>query len=368
MAEVKLKDICVKFFRNEVLKNITFSANEGELCVLLGPSGCGKSLILRTIAGLTRPYKGLVYIGNKVVNNISPGNRDVSMVFQSYALYPNLTVRENFEFPLLAARMSKTDIKNRVKEVTNLLHMEELLGRYPLELSGGQQQRVATGRALVRRPRVFLLDEPLGSLDAKIRVETRGRLKRLQKDLGITTIYVTHDQAEAQAMGDKIIVIDKGIIEQIGSPEEIYENPKNSFVAEFMGYPRINFIDCKIKEIDNKFYFINTDFKFPLSDKLSKRIKDNKNRIDKFILGVRPERIFIGREESEKNYIPAKVILIENQSNEFLLDIELKSSFLRARVKREKLLFEPERNQEVFINFDKDNIYLFDKKTGLRIV
>lgn len=367
MANIRLENIWVRFKKNDVLKNISFEAQDGELCVLVGPSGCGKSLILRVIAGLTKPYKGKVYIDEKLVNEVAPGDRDVSMVFQSYALYPNLTVRENLEFPLRAAKLDHEVVKQKIKEVTELLNMEELLNRYPNELSGGQQQRVATGRALVRRPKVFLLDEPLGNLDAKIRGETRGRLKRLVKDLGITTIYVTHDHVEAQSMGDKIIVLNEGIIQQIGDPTEIYENPVNSFVAEFIGYPRINFIDCNLNEINGNIVLKCPDFDFILSDRESKKIKDLNLSNKSIIMGIRPEKILISSENTKKTNIQAKIILIEDQSDEYLLDIELKSLFMRCRIKREKMPFEPEINQRIFIGFNKDNILLFEKDSGLRI-
>lgn len=241
MARVKLEKVVKRYGRVVAVDHVDLNIVDGEFFSLLGPSGCGKTTTLRLIAGLEFPDEGFIYIDDKVVNNVHPKDRDVAMVFQNYALYPHMTVFENIAFPLESRRkalgLSKEEIRKRVLETARFLGIEELLERYPSQLSGGQQQRVALARALVRKPKVWLLDEPLSNLDAKLRVLMRGELKRLQKQLGITTIYVTHDQVEAMSMADRIAVMNKGRVAQVGSPDELYARPADTFVATFIGSP-----------------------------------------------------------------------------------------------------------------------------------
>ncbi|RLE58654.1 MAG: sugar ABC transporter ATP-binding protein, partial [Thermoprotei archaeon] len=233
MAKVSVKDLLKKFGNVIAVNKISFEVNDGEFVVLLGPSGCGKTTTLRLIAGLETPDGGEIWIGDKLVNDLPPKDRDVAMVFQNYALYPHMKVYDNLAFPLRLRKLPKDKIDRKVREVAKLLRIDNLLDRYPRQLSGGQQQRVALGRALVREPHVFLMDEPLSNLDAKLRVYMRAELKRLQRELGITTIYVTHDQAEAMTMADRIVVMNEGKIQQIGTPSELYYKPANLFVAGF---------------------------------------------------------------------------------------------------------------------------------------
>jgi len=248
---------------------VSFEVKDGEFVILLGPSGCGKTTTLRCIAGLETPDEGEIYIGDRLVNDLPPKDRDIAMVFQSYALYPHMTVYDNLAFPLKMRKYPKDEIDKRVKEVARLLRIEDLLDRKPRQLSGGQQQRVALGRALVRNPQVWLMDEPLSNLDAKLRVYMRAELKKLQKDLGITTIYVTHDQAEAMAMGDRIAVMDKGKILQYDEPHVVYEKPANIFVAGFLGSPPMNFVDATIVERDSQIILDAGVFELPTSTGLS---------------------------------------------------------------------------------------------------
>src|ERR1022692_4506193 len=242
MAAVGIRAVRKSFGSTQVLRRVDIDSADGEFCVLVGPSGCGKSTLLRMIAGLEEITDGEVSIGGKVVNHIAPKQRDIAMVFQNYALYPHMTVRDNMSFALMLAKQSKGDIEANVARAAEILGLTQLMDRYPRQLSGGQRQRVAMGRAIVRDPQVFLFDEPLSNLDAKLRVAMRGEIKELHQRLKTTSIYVTHDQIEAMTMGDRIVVMKDGRIEQIGSPLELYDHPANVFVAGFIGSPAMNFL------------------------------------------------------------------------------------------------------------------------------
>ena len=246
MANVLLKNLTKRFGKVVAVNNFNLEAKDKEFIVLLGPSGCGKTTVLRCIAGLEKVDDGAIYIGDKLVNELEPKQRDIAMVFQTYALYPHMTVYQNLAFPLENSNVPPAEIKIKVEETAKLLQISKLLDRKPKQLSGGQRQRVALGRAMVREPRVFLMDEPLSNLDAKLRVYMRAELKKLQKDLGITTIYVTHDQVEAMTMGNKVAIMNEGILQQFGSATEIYFHPANVFVAGFIGTPPTNFFDCTL--------------------------------------------------------------------------------------------------------------------------
>lgn len=248
MAKVTLKNITKYFDKKLVLDDIDLEIKDREFVVLLGPSGCGKSTLLRMIAGLEKPSFGEIFIGNQCVNNIHPKDRDIAMVFQNYALYPHLDVYDNMAFGLRVRKMARCEVKRRVLNAADVLGLEEYLDSKPKELSGGQRQRVALGRAMVREPKVFLMDEPLSNLDAKLRVQMRSEIKKLHKKLNATFIYVTHDQTEAMTMGDKIVVLDKGVIQQVGSAQEIYNNPKNTFVASFMGSYPMNLLPATLDD------------------------------------------------------------------------------------------------------------------------
>ncbi|MEN3045808.1 MAG: ABC transporter ATP-binding protein [Candidatus Hydrothermales bacterium] len=245
MSYLELIDISKKFKREEVLKNINLSVKKGEFFVILGPSGCGKTSLLKIIAGILKPDRGRVILEDKDITNLEPAKRDIAMVFQNYALYPHMTVSENILFPLVIRKIKKEEQMKRLKWVAELLKIEDILSKKPSELSGGQQQRVALARSLVRNPKIFLMDEPLSNLDAKLRTEMRFELKNFQKSLNITTIYVTHDQIEAMTLADRICILNKGEIMQVGTQEEIYENPQNFFVANFFGSHGINKIETE---------------------------------------------------------------------------------------------------------------------------
>lgn len=300
MARIELKNIS-KTYPNKVeaVKNVSFTANDGEFIVLVGPSGCGKTTILRMIAGLEEITTGELLFDALLVNDVEPKNRDVGMVFQEYALYPHLTVFENIAFPLKVKnkenKFNKKQINDIVVKVAEQTDLVDLLKRKPKELSGGQRQRVALGRAIVRQPRFFLFDEPLSNLDAKLRVLMRQEILSLQRKLGITSIYVTHDQTEAMTMGSKIAVIKDGELQQFGTPEEVYNNPVNTFVADFIGTPHINLFNCFFK--DFTFFENNSDFFVDGKSFLrNKQMIADKN----YTLGIRPENIFVG--QNENNY------------------------------------------------------------------
>lgn len=256
MSSVILKNVTKTYDNNKtVINNVSLEIKDKEFIVLVGASGCGKSTLLRMIAGLEDISDGEIFIGDNKVNNVAPKDRDIAFVFQSYALYPHMTVRENIAFGLKMRKVPKAEIDKKVQEAAEILNLEEYLDRKPKQLSGGQRQRVALGRAIVRNPKVFLMDEPLSNLDAKLRVQMRSEIKKLHEKLQTTFIYVTHDQTEALTMGDRIVVLNNGIIQQVDSPEEIYNNPKNTFVAGFVGSPQMNFIEGKDLGLDENILY-----------------------------------------------------------------------------------------------------------------
>ncbi|GAX39551.1 ABC transporter-related protein [Tolypothrix sp. NIES-4075] len=287
MANVRLEDIKRRFNNVTAIEDITFEIPDGEFWVLVGPSGCGKSTILRTIAGLESATSGKLFIGDRLVNNIPARQRDVAMVFQNYALYPHMTVAQNIAFGLQMRKFDPKTIQDRVVTVARSLSLEHLLDRKPKQLSGGQQQRVALGRAIAREPQVFLLDEPLSNLDAQLRDDTRAELKQLHQKLGITTIYVTHDQVEAMTLADKIVVLNNGRIQQIGDPQSIYARPANRMVATFLGSPPMNILPAKFK---NDAIEVGGQL-LPVSDDIRQRLKPQQGQ--GFDLGIRPEHIYL---------------------------------------------------------------------------
>lgn len=347
MSKVVLKNLIKDFDKNRIINNINLNIEDKEFHVLVGPSGCGKSTILRLIAGLEEITSGDIYINDNLVNNEEPKNRDIAFVFQSYALYPHMSVFENIAFPLKMKKMNKTDIEKKVIEAAKILDIEHLLNRKPKQLSGGQRQRVALGRAIVRKPKVFLLDEPLSNLDAKLRVEMRASIKKLHKELDTTFIYVTHDQIEALTMGDKITVLNKGEIMQTDTPNNIFSNPKNKFTAGFIGSYPMNFIDVDIN--DNIISLNNTIFKLPFDY--------NKNNIT---LGFRPNQVNEYNENSIK--INAQINFIEILGDEKLLYFEINGQKTTFKGK-----FDYKENDNCVLNLNSSDFYYFDSQTGERI-
>jgi len=297
MAKVRLEHITKAYKGAPVVDDVNLEVKEGEFLVLLGPSGCGKTTTLRMVAGLERPTKGDVYIGDSLVTDVEPKDRDIAMVFQSYALYPHMTVHDNLAFPLKMHKQTKSEIEERVTKAATILEIGDLLKRRPKELSGGQRQRVALGRAIVRDPKVFLMDEPLSNLDAKLRVQTRVELKNLQKRLGTTTVYVTHDQAEAMTLADRVALMRQGVIQQVGSPTEVYAHPANKFVAGFLGSPTMNFIDGVVRRTDAGAVFDCGEFAFPLHPALAGIVTGGTSRGTTY--GIRAEDVSVSTEPKE---------------------------------------------------------------------
>jgi multiple sugar transport system ATP-binding protein len=291
MAEVSLRKVFKRYEDVEAVRGIDLDIADHEFVVLVGPSGCGKSTTLRMVAGLEDVTDGDIMIGGDVVNDVPPKDRDIAMVFQNYALYPHMTVAENMSFGLRLKHYPKTEIKARVNEAARMLDIVELIDRKPKQLSGGQRQRVAMGRAIVRNPKVFLFDEPLSNLDAKLRVQMRIEIKKVHQKVRTTTIYVTHDQVEAMTLADRVVVMNKGRIEQIGTPNDLYHNPATLFVAAFIGSPAMNFLPCRLEEIAGKLHVRLTDrIAFPLPLGPATRYQ-NVGRAEKLLLGLRPEHI-----------------------------------------------------------------------------
>src|SRR5438045_757008 len=291
MAEVALRNIVKTFDRTPAVAGIDLDINDREFVVLVGPSGCGKTTTLRMIAGLEEATSGEIYIGDQLVNDVPPKDRDIAMVFQNYALYPHMTVFENMSFGLRLRKFPKAEIKERVEAAARILDITDLLARQPKQLSGGQRQRVAMGRAIVRNPKVFLFDEPLSNLDAKLRVQMRIEIKKVHQKVRTTTVYVTHDQVEAMTLDIRVVSMNHGRIEQIGTPKELYHKPATKFVASFIGSPAMNFIPCRLEESGGKLQVRITDrIAFPLPPARAARYQ-SVSRTDKLLLGLRPEHI-----------------------------------------------------------------------------
>ena len=331
MKTLKIEDLSKNFGTTEVLKKINLEIDEGNFLVLLGPSGCGKSTLLNIIAGLETINEGNVYIDDYNVSKVEPKDRNIAMVFQSYALYPSMNVKENMIFGLKQAKTSKEKIEEQLEKVSSFLQVKELLNRKPSQLSGGQRQRVAIGRALVREPRIFLFDEPLSNLDAKLRVEMRREIKKLHQKLKTTVVYVTHDQTEAMSLGTKIAIMNHGVIQQNETPEIIYNKPSNTFVADFIGSPSMNLIKGKLKQSLDKILFTaeGANFDIPIND----YDFDNTSQLnDKEVyFGIRPEHVYYKKSNEEDFEVNLKADLSEYIGHEQIMTFNLANQELLAK-------------------------------------
>ncbi len=363
MVGIRIVDMTKRFGDVVAVDQLNLEIKDKEFLVLLGPSGCGKTTALRSIAGLETPEAGEIYIGDTLVNELPPKDRDVAMVFQSYALYPHMRVYDNMAFPLKMRKYAKTDIDRRVKDAAELLRITHLLDRRPRQLSGGEAQRVALGRSIVREPKVFLMDEPLSNLDAKLRLYMRAELKRLQRDLKVTTIYVTHDQAEAMTMGDRVTVMNQGLLQQIGSPDEIYNRPTNTFVAGFMGSPPMNFVDTSFVEMDGGYGLDGGTFRLKLPKALGKLVKEGKSDSE-VVLGFRPESVSI-HDKAVANSIEMELYIYEPLGSEVVADLKLGESLIKAIAPP---TFKMALGKKLWIALGMDRIHVFDKKTEKAIV
>ncbi len=363
MASIEFRNVTKSFDNGKVtvIPDLSFAVNDKEFVVLVGPSGCGKSTTLRMIAGLEDASQGEIYIDNKLVNGVAPKDRDIAMVFQSYALYPHMSVYKNMAFALKLRKVPKKEIDKKVHDAAKMLGIEQYLDRKPGALSGGQRQRVALGRAMVRNPKVFLLDEPLSNLDAKLRTEMRSRIALLHKHLQTTFVYVTHDQTEAMTMADRIIVMDKGIIRQYDTPQKLYAEPADMFVAGFIGSPSMNFIDCTVR---NKNGFLTADFAG-----YSMRIPEQKSKllapyIDRtVVMGIRPENIYTlesSQNENEGCVITAQTEIAEVTGGEVNVYFNLADSRFIASVRTEQKI---SSGDYVRLFVDGNAAHFFDKET-----
>ncbi|MBX5017662.1 ABC transporter ATP-binding protein [Rhizobium lentis] len=353
MANVQFEDVRKSFGAHPVIKGVDIDIADGEFVILVGPSGCGKSTLLRMLAGLENISGGEIKIGGRVVNTLPPKDRDIAMVFQNYALYPHMTVEQNMGFSLMLNKAPKAEAEKRVKYAAGILGLDKLLDRYPRQLSGGQRQRVAMGRAIVRNPEVFLFDEPLSNLDAKLRVAMRAEIKELHQRLKTTTVYVTHDQIEAMTMADKIVVMHDGIVEQIGSPLELYDRPANLFVGGFIGSPAMNMIHGRLDpETPSEFVAVNGT-RLPVANPPeSAKGRD-------LVYGLRPEYISL-----DPNGLPAEIVVIEPTGYETHLTVRLGGSEVSC-VFRERVDARP--GEAIRVAIDAKHVHLFDAEGGRRL-
>lgn len=339
------------------IPDMSLEIQDKEFLVLVGPSGCAKSTTLRMIAGLEEITKGEIYINNRLINDLPPKDRDIAMVFQNYALYPHMNVRKNIAFSLKMAKLPKDEIERNVREATEILGIKNLLDRKPSELSGGQKQRVALGRAIVRKPEVFLFDEPLSNLDAKLRVQMRVELKKLHERLKTTVVYVTHDQTEAMTMGTRIVILKQGVIHQVGEPLTIYNNPINKFIAGFIGSPAMNFVPCRVIEKNSALWLDCGDFKIPLTDHKAQKVKASGKK--DFTLGIRPENICLKKNSTEKrphSFLKAQVIVIEPLGRECFIELDTGQHTLTAIIDSS---YACRVHQKIELNINSDKIHLF---------
>lgn len=370
---VRIENLTKNYGNVSALDNFSLEVDPGEFMVLLGPSGCGKTTAVRCIAGLTDPSSGIIHIGYRVVNGLPPKDRDIAMVFQNYALYPHMSVYDNIAFPLKMRNESKENIREKVEKISNLLEISHLIDRKPKELSGGQMQRVALGRALVREPKVFLMDEPLSNLDAKMRAYMRTEIKKLQRKMGITTIYITHDQIEAMSMADRIAIMDDGLIQQVGTPLEVYSKPSNTFVAGFIGSPPMNFLECEVSRSNSHLLFeisgslVRSDSIALLN--LFDRLYKKGELPAKVTLGIRPRDIYIGGIRLNPDLtMECTLSFVEILGDDTVLEVNIGKNSMK--VLTNSMTTDTHQNlsvgQSVLVGISHEKLHFFDSQTGRR--
>ena len=366
MAEVKLENVTKVYGRKLAINNVSFSCKEGEFFTIIGPAGAGKTTTLKMIAGIEKITSGTIYFNERPVNEMPPQERDVAMAFELYNLYPHFSVYDNIAFPLRAPargeKLSRKEERQKVEEVADFLGVTELLDRKPVELSGGEKQRVSLGRAMIRKPQVYLLDEPIAHLDARLKFSTQTALKKLASQLGITIIYVTHDYREALALSDRVAVLRKGVIEQIGTPEEVYSAPATDFVGRFIGEPPINLIDGEVVTKDKKTFFkAGDDFTIQIRDELvgemekAVRQEDDKRKVR---LGIRCARIKVAKEKISDNSFQLPVYAVIHEARSTLVTFELKDTFLQAKI---EATVDYGMSEKVWLDFDQGYLLFFEK-------
>ncbi len=361
MATVTFDGVWKKFGEVVAVNDLSLEINDGEFMVLVGPSGCGKTTSLRMIAGLEEVTQGTLSIGDRVVNDVAPKDRDIAMVFQSYALYPHMTVYDNMAFGLKLRKTPKADIDRRVKEAAAMLSAENLLDRKPRELSGGQRQRVALGRAIVREPAVFLMDEPLSNLDAKLRVQTRAEIARLHQRLGTTTVYVTHDQVEAMTMGQRIAVMSEALLQQVGSPQELYDHPDNRFVAGFIGSPSMNFLEVDVTRTGDAVQLKGDGIDIPLPDRYMAGFKSFTG--NKLVAGLRPEHLDV-EAAPPSGKLEGNADVVEYLGNEELIHFSVGGNDIVALIGSEHRV---KPGDDLTLNIPLEKVHLFDPESGLAL-
>lgn len=363
MVEIRINDLSKKYSAGTVIAvdDVSITINDGEFVTFVGPSGSGKSTILRSLAGVVKPTSGSIHFDDRNFTDVPPQERDVAMVFQNYALYPNMTVRGNMEFGLKMQQVPQEERQEKVMEVAEMLDIEELIDRDIQQLSGGQQQRVALGRSIAREPQVFLLDEPLANLDAQLRTEMRSTVVELQRKLDVTTVYVTHNQTEAMTMSDRVFVVNSGEIQQRAPPQELYRNPANKFVADFIGNPSMNFVSCKV-ENTNENEALATElgrFQIPSQSKHTQSLQAGNN----YTLGIRPQDIIINKKQGASTMdvdlvFEVEVIVVETGGHELILHLEKNSKRLTAVVDEAMNI---SRGEKITMGFDFNDVHVFDE-------
>ncbi|HRY25662.1 MAG: ABC transporter ATP-binding protein [Geminicoccaceae bacterium] len=360
MASVTIDHVWKYYGKTEAVKDLNLKCADGEFLSVLGPSGCGKSSTLRMLAGLEHISAGDIRFGERRINDLPPKDRDIAMVFENYALYPHKTVRENIANSLMLRGASRATIEQKVKKATELLQIGHLLQRKPQELSGGQKQRVAIGRAIVREPQLFLFDEPIAHLDAKLRAHMRGELKIMQRELGTTMIYVTHDQLEALSMADRIAVMHEGVLQQFGTPQEIYDHPVNEWVAGFVGEPPMNFVDCLIEDRGGVLHAVHPSFAVPVTGSQEAILRDSAHRAE-VRMGIRPDQIGIVTGDGG-DAVAAQILLTEPLGGDMLVDAAVGQEKFLVKTKPD---FQGRRGDACRLAFDTGRWHLFDRDTGL---
>jgi ABC-type sugar transport system ATPase subunit len=367
MASIRWENVTKDFGTVIAVNNLNLDCKDGEFLSLLGPSGCGKTTTLRMTAGLEPPTSGTIYFDDKPINHLTPRERNIAMVFENYALYPHKSVYRNISYPLELLKLSKADIDTKVHHVADLLEIGPLLDRMPRQISGGQKQRVGIARALVREPVAFAMDEPLSHLDAKLRAYMRAELKRLQKDLGITTVFVTHDQLEAITMADRVAVMDLGILQQYGTPHDLYQAPANIFVAKFIGEPPMNLIPCELKPDDGQTHLVGEGLDLVLPPVLRQKAGEQATS-PKVLLGARPQHMLIHREgqvqTDGRNIVPATVYITEPLGAEQLVRVRVGKEIVQILTADDFIV---DLDEQVYLELESERFFLFDAETERRI-
>jgi multiple sugar transport system ATP-binding protein len=373
-TNVRIENLTKNYGTVRALDNFSLDITPGEFMVLLGPSGCGKTTAVRCIAGLSDPSSGTIYIGGQLVNGLPPRDRDIAMVFQNYALYPHMSVYDNIAFPLKMRKDPKADIQNKVRKVSELLEISQLIDRKPKELSGGQMQRVALGRAIVREPKVFLMDEPLSNLDAKMRAYMRTEIKKLQRKVGITTIYITHDQVEAMSMADRIAIMNHGLIQQVGTPQEVYSKPSNTFVAGFIGSPAMNFLECRVNHSNSGLHIeiAGVLVRSEANDlrKIFDRLYSKEGLSTKVTIGIRPRDISVGNSQLHSDITMDCVLsFIEMLGDDTILEVKIGHKNIKILTNSTTSM--PHQDiaigQHILIGMPYEKLHFFNSQTGIRI-